>query len=70
MAEQVTQELKDAVYRRAGGKCECQGCAGHKEPCLNWLRPGWGVRRKTPGGELSPANAIAACKTCNEASPG
>ncbi len=69
MAEQTSQELKDAIYRRAGGKCECQSCASHQDPCLNWLRPGWGVRRKSAGGELSLANAIAVCKTCNEASP-
>jgi hypothetical protein len=70
MAEQASQELRDAVYRRAGGKCECQACAAHQGQCLNWLRAGWGVRRKSAGGELSSANAIAVCKACNEASPG
>ena len=69
MAEQAPQEVKDAVYRRAAGKCECQSCAGHQGPCTNWLRPGWGVRRKTAEGGWSPANAIAVCKTCNESNP-
>jgi hypothetical protein len=71
MAEQASQELKDAVYRRAAGKCECEmtGC-GHQGRCTNWLRPGWGVRCKTAGGEWSLTNAFAACKTCNESTPG
>ena len=52
MAAQATQELRDAVYRRAGGKCECtmQTCSHHTGRCNAMLRGAWEIHRITAGG--------------------
>ena len=71
MAEQPTQELRDALYTRAGGYCECVECAQHSGKCTNPLRNDvWEVYRIRAGGPYSPDNTRALCQACRRSATG
>jgi hypothetical protein len=71
MAGQATQELRDAVYNRAGGKCECTmgACSHHTGRCNAMLRGEWEVRRITAGGAYTLSNVKGMCQTCHHNTP-
>ena len=63
--------LRDDVYNRAGGKCECKmmSCAHHVGRCSAMLRGEWEVHRKTAGGPYILSNVVAMCQTCHRNTP-
>ena len=70
MADSPSQELRDAVYKRAGGRCECtmKNC-GHTGRCTATLRGEWELHRVTAGGSYTLSNVIGMCQTCHRNTP-
>jgi len=62
--------IRDEVFQRAGGKCECriQTC-GHNGRCNAMLRGEWEVHRLAAGGPYVPSNAVAMCQTYHRNTP-
>ena len=62
--------LRDDVYKRAGGRCECtmKSC-GHTGRCTAMLRGEWEVHRLTAGGEYVLSNVIGMCQECHRNTP-
>jgi hypothetical protein len=64
------QQLRDELYRRAGGKCECKMAAcPHVGRCNAMLRGEWEVHRLNAGGPYSASNCIAMCQSCHRRTP-
>ena len=65
-----SQDVKDAAYRRAGGKCECgMSACGHRGRCNKPLGNNWHAHHKTSsaaGGPDTLSNCIAMCVPCHE----
>ena len=62
--------LKNKVYERAGGTCECRmkGC-GHGERCGALLRGEWEMHRLAAGGEYILNNLLGMCQICHRNTP-
>jgi hypothetical protein len=66
----LSAEIRNAVYQRAGGRCECQrrNCQHPKElwhpRCTNILREDWGAHQKASGGQPDLSNLEALCRQC------
>jgi hypothetical protein len=58
--------LRDDVYNRAEGRCECfaRDC-GHTGRCLGVLRGKWDIHRIEAGGPFTLANLVALCEACD-----
>lgn len=71
MPEQATQKLRDDIYHRAGGRCECEmkTCGDHKGRCTRILRGAWEVHRITAGGAYTMSNVIGMCQECHRNTP-
>ena len=65
--------LRDDVYKRAGGKCECTMsiCSHHSGRCSAMLRlnSGWELHRITAGGPYTLSNVKAICQACHRNTP-
>jgi len=63
--------LRDEVYRRAGGRCECTmvTCSHHSGRCNVVLRGEWEVHHVTAGGPDTLSNVKAMCQTCHRNTP-
>jgi hypothetical protein len=63
--------IRDDVYDRAGGKCECRmkTCGNHTGRCNAMLRGEWEVHRLTAGGPYTLGNVLGMCKTCHRKTP-
>lgn len=62
--------LREDVYERAGGQCECRMLScGHTGRCPTMLRGEWEVHRLSAGGEYVPSNVIGMCQTCHRKTP-
>ncbi len=63
--------IRDEVYKRAGGKCECKmkACSHHTGRCNAMLRGEWEVHRLIAGGTYTLSNVIAMCQTCHRKTP-
>lgn len=64
----ISQGTRDALYKRAGGRCECtMQCSHHKGTrCPYKLNPGWEAHRRVAGGDYTLGNLIAMCVTCHK----
>lgn len=64
-----SQDVKDQVFRRAGGKCECEmTTCGHRGRCNAMLRGEWHAHHRkavASGGDDSLGNSLAMCATCH-----
>jgi hypothetical protein len=71
MAETLSQKMRDDLFTRAGGKCECtmRGCGHHSGRCNAMLRGGWEAHRMTAGGPYILSNLVAMCQTCHRTTP-
>jgi hypothetical protein len=70
MTDGPTQTLRDDVYRRADGRCECDmKVCGHAGRCTNALRGEWELHRRTAGGPYTMANVLGMCQTCHRNTP-
>lgn len=68
--KQCPPELRAAVYRRAGGRCECtMGRCGHGLRCTATLRGEWDVHRIQAGGAYVLSNVLGMCQTCHRNTP-
>jgi hypothetical protein len=58
--------LRDDVYSRGEGRCECtiKGC-GHSGRCSGLLRGEWEIYRIEPGGPFTLSNVVALCEACD-----
>lgn len=63
--------IRDDVYKRAGGKCECRmkTCDQHTGRCNAMLRGEWQIHRITAGGAYILSNVIAMCERCHRRTP-
>ena len=62
--------LRDEVYERARGRCECtMKTCGHNGRCGVVLRGEWEVHRLTAGGPYVLSNVIGMCQTCHRNTP-
>jgi len=66
----VTQSIKDALYKRAGGRCECtmRVCSHHAAGirCPNKLTGEWNVHHRTTTGPDNLGNITAMCIRCHK----
>ncbi len=65
----ITQETRNALYQRAGGRCECtmQVCDHSGRRCSRGLSPGyWEAHHRVAGGADTLSNLIAMCATCHK----
>ncbi|MBM4160973.1 MAG: HNH endonuclease [Ignavibacteria bacterium] len=69
----VSEETRRALYRRAGGQCECtMGVCSHHvagKRCPHMLGSGWEAHHKTSvaaGGSDALSNLTAMCATCHK----
>ena len=67
----ISKETKEAVYKRAGGRCECEMsvCSHHGagRRCQRSLVPGyWDAHHRDANGSDTPSNLIAMCATCHK----
>ena len=70
--ESLSNTTREALYKRAGGRCECRMkvCKDHSGRCTRKLKKGeWDAHRVTKGGEYTLSNLIAMCKSCHENTP-
>jgi hypothetical protein len=63
--------LRDDVYRRARGRCECmmETCSQHTGRCSAALRGEWHVDRITAGEPYTLSNVLGMCQTCHRNTP-
>ena len=65
----VTAAIRQALYDRAGGKCECsmRVCAHHRSGvrCNAMLRGPWEAHHQTAGGPDTLSNLTAMCQRCH-----
>ena len=70
MPDSPSQQLRDEVYRRAGGQCECEMTrCSHRGRCTAMLRGAWELHRKVAGGSYTLSNVIGMCQTCHRNTP-
>lgn len=65
----ISQTIKDELYKRAGGRCECtmQSCDHSGKRCTRGLSAGyWDAHHRTAGGPDILSNLIAMCATCHK----
>lgn len=65
----ISQETRKALYKRAGGRCECtmKVCDHSGRRCNRGLSSGyWDAHHRTAGGPDSLSNLIAMCATCHK----
>jgi len=67
----VSQETKKALYKRAGGRCECtmRVCDHHRASsrCPRSLVSGyWDAHHRSANGPDTLGNLIAMCATCHK----
>ena len=67
----ITEERRRALYRRAGGRCECvmSVCSHHGtgQRCKHGLHGGaWEAHHRSRGGGDGLSNLIAMCATCHK----
>ncbi len=70
----VTKETRLALYRRAGGRCECtmRVCSHHRpilgvaRRCRHKLRGAWEAHHRSTRGPDNLGNLIAMCVTCHK----
>ena len=67
----ATAELRDQVFERARGACECtmQKCGHHSGRCPNSLGFSWELQRIEAGGPSAAANVMAICEQCYRNTP-
>lgn len=62
--------LRDDVYQRAGGRCECtMTSCSHSGRCAAMLRGEWELHRITAGGPYTMSNVKGMCQTCHRNTP-
>lgn len=64
----ISDETRKALYKRAGGKCECimRSC-DHFGRCTRGLSRGyWDAHHKSRSGGDGLGNLIAMCATCHK----
>ena len=63
--------LRDEVYARSGGHCECvrRGCS-HSGRCVGALRGEWEIHRIESGGPFTLSKVVALCEVCTRHSHG
>jgi len=69
MATPIPLEIKKALYKRAGGRCECTMsiCDHSGRRCTRSLVPGfWDAHHKNANGPSTLGNLIAMCATCHK----
>lgn len=71
MNTSLTQQMRDDLYRRAGGRCECTmlRCTHHAGRCPAALRGPWEAHRLNAGGQYVLSNLLAMCQTCHRNTP-
>jgi hypothetical protein len=64
----ISKETKQALYKRAGGRCECAMVScGHRSRCIRSLVPGyWDAHKRNRNGDYVLGNLIAMCATCHK----
>lgn len=64
----ISQEIRNNLYQRAGGKCECtmKICTHHTGRCNQNLGSNWEAHHRTAGGPDNLGNLIAMCATCHK----
>ncbi len=64
----VSKETRAEIYRRAGGRCECEmTVCGHRGRCTTGLNPPyWDAHHRSANGPDTPSNLIAMCATCHK----
>lgn len=61
------QSVKDAAYKRAGGKCECKrSVCGHTGRCNKSLVIGWHAHHINSNGPATLSNCEALCIDCHQ----
>lgn len=65
------EQVRQQVYRRAGGKCECimKECSHHTGRCNAVLRGEWEVHRIRAEGDYAFGNVVGMCQTCHRNTP-
>ena len=63
--------LREDVFERAGGQCECRMKCSHHigRRCPNSLRGEWEIHRVTAGGPYTLSNVLGMCQTCHRNTP-
>ena len=63
----ISESLRQQLYTRAGGQCECtmEVCTHHYGKCQNRL-VNWEAHHRVAGGEDTLSNLIAMCQTCHK----
>jgi hypothetical protein len=69
--ESGTERLREAVYKRAGGLCECtmKTCNHRGARCNAVLGRNWELHRVSLDGGYILTNVIATCETCQSQLP-
>lgn len=64
----ISQETKQKLYERAGGKCECtMSVCDHRGRCPRGLSWGfWDAHHRSADGPDNLGNLIALCATCHK----
>jgi hypothetical protein len=67
----ISEETRKALYKRAGGRCECtmSVCSHHPkgQRCSHSLVPGsWEAHHRVRDGGDTLSNLIAMCATCHK----
>jgi len=65
----VSEALRQQLYQRAGGRCECtmQICDHKGARCTRGLSAGyWDAHHRTAGGPDTLSNLTAMCATCHK----
>jgi 5-methylcytosine-specific restriction endonuclease McrA len=62
--------LREDVFKRSGGKCECaMTSCGHKGRCGALLRGEWEIHHITAGGPDALSNVKGMCQVCHRNTP-
>jgi hypothetical protein len=71
MATSTVGALREQIYERARGACECtrQKCGHHAGRCLNSLGYSWELQRIQADGPSMAVNLIALCEQCYHNTP-
>lgn len=65
----ISEETRKALYRRAGGRCECEMsvCDHTGRRCGRGLSPGyWDAHHRVASRPDTLSNLIAMCATCHK----
>jgi len=64
----ISDETRKALYRRAGGRCECMMTScDHRGRCTRGLSAGyWEAHHRSRGGPDTLGNLVAMCATCHK----